>query len=89
MRCWRMNSYQGHHWAVSWVAPPTPARLRATSHWVIRMAGLPLAHRKEPPKDAGGDVEGDVADQGVCRRRWSVPKDVTFGDAHVRPDSAP
>ena len=41
----RPNAYQGHHWAVSWVAPPTPARLRATSHWVMRTALLQRGDR--------------------------------------------
>ena len=40
MRRSRPKEYHGHHCAVSWVVPPTPARLRATSHWVTSTAAL-------------------------------------------------
>ena len=87
MRRSRLKEYHGHHCAVSWVVPPTPARLRATSHWVTSTAALQVREAEEMAEDRGCQVERNVRDDDstVGRR---VSKDVALGDADVGSDPA-
>lgn len=57
------------HWAVSWVAPPTPARLRGGLPLGDEDGAAPARRPQQAAQDRGGQVEGHIGDKDSVGRR--------------------